>query len=435
MNGSTKNHTYALTAGRLWDGVSNVTRTGMAVVVKERLIDAVLPISEIPTGMETMNFPNCTLLPGLMDAHVHYSSVMGPAFLAAGVTTIRDVGNNLEWILSERDRHAADLTAGPSIICCGHLHEGPNVYWPHMGRAHHSSEEIIASIERHVEAGVDAIKLYAGLDPSLLKVAIQTAHAAGKFVVAHLHKTTAEEAIQYGLDEFEHLAGCDTAWRTASQEEDDFIINKILDRGVVIDPTLVVWDRLGRILDRPFHHDSRRAWVHPRHLYIWERYRNHCGAEEKRWQRQGAMVHLKRFLRRAHQRGVVIALGTDTPFPHLIPGMSVHDELAMYSDAGIPAVDALRSATSINARVLGIDTITGSITPGRRADLVAVQGNPLERIEDIENVICTIREGISFEPSCLLHDVRALFDQEPDDAVTKDLLDYVNNNITNRPTS
>ena len=147
------------------------------------------------------------------------------------------------------------------------------------------------------------------------------------------------------------------------------------------------------------------------------------------------MVHLKRFLRRAHQRGVIIALGTDTPFPHLIPGMSVHDELAMYSDAGIPAIDALRSATSINAKVLGIDSVTGSITPGRRADLVAVQGNPLERIEDIENITCTIREGTSFEPACLLQELRGSFNREPEDAVTQDLLDYVNNKLTNREDS
>lgn len=432
MKSSNRNHTYALIADRLWDGVSNRVRHGMAVVVKERLIDAVLPISDIPTGMKAVNFPNCTLLPGLMDAHVHYSSVMGPAFLAAGVTTIRDVGNDLEWILRERERHAVDLTAGPSIICCGHLHDGPKIYWPHMGRAHDNPEDIVASIQRHVEAGVDAIKLYAGLEPSLLKVAVQTAHEAGKFVVAHLLKTTAEDAIRYGLDEFEHLAGCDVAWRTASQVEDDFIINQILERRVVIDPTLVVWDRLGRILDRPFHHDERRVWVHPRHLYIWDRYRK---VGENRWHLQGAMVHLKRFLRRAHQRGVIIALGTDTPFPHLIPGMSVHDELAMYSDAGIPAIDALRSATSINAKVLGIDSVTGSITPGRRADLVAVQGNPLERIEDIENIKCTIREGTSFEPACLLQELRASFNREPEDAVTQDLLDYVNNKLTNREDS
>ena len=429
------NTTYALAPDRVWDGVSDETRDGMAVVVKDRLVDAVLPVAEVPAHMETAFLPGCTLLPGLMDAHVHYSSVMGPAFLAAGVTTIRDVGNDLPWILGERERHANDLSAGPAILCCGHLLDGPQIYWPHMGRAHAKPDEIAESVRRHAEAGVDQIKLYAGVEPPMLKAAVDAAHESGKFVVAHLHATTAEDAVRSGLDEFEHLAGCGVAWRAASEVEDDLMIDQLLERDVIIDPTLVVWDRLGRILDRPFHHDVRRAWVHPRHLDIWQRYLNRFGPVEHRWRYQGAMVHLKRFLRRAHQRGVTVALGTDTPFPHLVPGMSVHDELAMYTDAGIPAVDALRSATAMNARVLGIDDRTGTIRPGLRADLVAVRGNPLERIEDIENVHCTVREGRRFEPSGLMEVHRSTCDREPDGAVTRDLSDYVDGKHLNRPAS
>ena len=435
MTRDTGNGTYALIADRLWDGVSDGTESGVAVVVKERHIDSLRPVSEVPAGMKTVPLPGCTLLPGLMDAHVHYSSVMGPAFLAAGVTTIRDVGNNLEWILGERERHERDLSAGPAILCCGHLHDGPSVYWPQMGRAHAGPGEITASIRRHVEAGVDQIKLYAGVDPPLLKAAVDAAHELGKFVVAHLQATSAEDAVSCGLDEFEHLAGCGVAWRAASQVEDDLMIDQLLESDVIIDPTLVVWDRLGRILDRPFHHDSRRAWVHPRHLDLWQRYRSRFGPPEYRWRYQGAMVHLKRFLRRANQRGVTVALGTDTPFPHLVPGMSVHDELAMYVDAGIPAVDALRSATSVNAGVLGIGDRAGSIRPGLRADLAAVRGNPLERIEDIGNVVCTVREGRRFEPPGLLQALEATFGEEPDGAVTRDLLNYVDGTSVNRPAS
>ena len=435
MKTDTPNVTYALAPDRVWDGVSDGTRDGVAVVVKGRLVDAVLPVGEVPADMETAVLPDCTLLPGLIDAHVHYSSVMGAAFLAAGVTTIRDVGNDLAWILGERDRHAGDPAAGPAILCCGHLLDGPRVYWPQLGRAHASPGEIADSVRRHAEAGVDQIKLYAGVDPPLLKAAVDAAHESGKFVVAHLQATTAEDAARLGLDEFEHLAGCGVAWRGASEVEDDLMIDLLLERDVIIDPTLVVWDRLGRILDRPFHHDGRRAWVHPRHLDIWQRYLGRFGPPEYRWRYQGAMAHLKRFLRRAHQRGVTVALGTDTPFPHLVPGMSVHDELAIYTDAGIPAVDALRSATSINARVLGIDDRAGTIRPGLRADLVAVRGNPLERIEDIENVRCTVREGRRFKPAGLMEVHKAAFDREPDGAVTRDLLDYVDGKLVNRPAS
>ena len=137
------------------------------------------------------------------------------------------------------------------------------------------------------------------------------------------------------------------------------------------------------------------------------------------------MVHLKRFLRRAYERGVTIALGTDTPFPHLVPGMSVHDELCMYVDAGIPPMDALRAATSVNAKVLGIDGRTGMIKPGMLADLAAIRGNPLEQIGDISEVVCTVRAGRRFEPSELLRAVQDTFDQIPDGAITQDLLEYL----------
>lgn len=419
------NPIYALIPDRIWDGQTDTVQTGLTVVIRDQCIDAVLPVEELSSDMMHVPLPNCTLIPGLMDAHVHYSSVMGPAFLAAGVTTIRDVGNDLDWILAQRARHASDLSAGPSIICCGHLHDGPNVYWPHMGRAHTHPDDLRASIRRHVAAGVDAIKLYAGMDLELLKVGIDEAHQAGKFVIAHLGAPSAEDAVRAGLDEFEHLSGCGVAWRAATQEEDDAMIDLLLEHQVVINPTLVVWDRLGRILDRSFHHDARRVWVHPCHRDIWDRYRSRFGPPEDRWRLQAPMVHLKRFLRRAHERGVTIALGTDTPFPHLVPGMSVHDELAMYIDAGIPPVNALRSATSVNAKVLGMETRTGLIKAGLLADLIAIRGNPLDRIDDISNVVCTVRAGRLFEPSELLRAVQDTFDQTPDGAITQDLLDYI----------
>jgi imidazolonepropionase-like amidohydrolase len=419
---------YALLPDRIWDGLADAAQAGMAVVVRDACIDAVLPVSELPGDTPRVDLSGCTLIPGLMDAHVHYSDVMGPAFLAAGVTTIRDVGNDLEWILAERERHAADAAAGPAIVCCGHLHDGPNVFWPHMGRPHASADELRASVRHHIARGVDAVKLYAGVDLDLLTAGVQEAHAHRVFVLAHLGATTAQDAVRAGLDEFEHLAGCEVAWRAAAPEEDDAMIDLLLAHRVVINPTLVVWDRLGRILDRSFHHDSRRAWVHPCHRDIWDRYRSRFEPPEHRWRLQGPMVHLKRFLRRAHDRGVTVALGTDTPFPHLVPGMSVHDELAMYGDAGIPPVDALRSATSVNARVLGVEARCGAIRPGLTADLAAIRGNPLVRIEDVSNVVCTVHAGQRFEPGELLRRVQAAFDRTPDGAVTRDLLDYVDGN-------
>jgi imidazolonepropionase-like amidohydrolase len=139
------------------------------------------------------------------------------------------------------------------------------------------------------------------------------------------------------------------------------------------------------------------------------------------------MSHLKRCLARMHERGVTVALGTDTPFPHLFPGFSVHDELAMYVDVGIAPVDALRSATSVGARVLGLDNRVGKVAVGLQADLLVVSGDPLTNIDAIAHGVCTIRAGQRFQPSDLLELARQSYDHQPDDPITCDLLKRVGN--------
>ncbi len=416
----------ALVPDRLWDGTSESAVTGMAAVVKDGLIDSVIAAADLPTGLPRREFSGCTLIPGLIDSHVHYGAALGPAFLAAGVTTIRDVGNDLEWILAQRESHAADMAIGPGIVCCGHLHDGPRPIWPHMGLANPDVETLVASIRHHVARGVDQIKLYAGIDLELMRAAVAESHRLDRFVVAHLGNVKAEVAVTTGLDEFEHFDQCDVAWRAATQEEDDAMIDLLLQYNVVVNPTLVVWDRIGRMLDQVHFHDDRRIWVHPCHRDIWDRIRVRYPEPESRARFQLVIPHLKRFLRHAHARGVTVALGTDTPFVHLVPGFSMHDELAMYVDAGLRPLDALRSATSVNAGVLERESKIGRIVPGLQADFALVRGNPLERIDDISHIVATMRGGHLFDPVELLAAAQVEFEKEPLDAFSIDLQAYVN---------
>ena len=153
------------------------------------------------------------------------------------------------------------------------------------------------------------------------------------------------------------------------------------------------------------------------------------GPPEERLSYQDPVPHQKRFLLRAYERGVVVGLGSDTPFPHLVPGFSLHDELTMYVDAGIRPVDALRSATSINARVLGMESRAGRLAAGLTADMMAVRGNPLSCIDDVSQIIHVIRMGCLLDRQELLHAVQATFAEQPDDAITRDLLDYAHHRL------
>ena len=416
---------YALVPDGVWDGTSESRLHGSAVVVSGELIESVVPIGELPAEMTRVELPGCTAIPGLIDAHVHYSPPMGPAFLAAGVTTVRDVGNNLEWILDQRGLNARDMARGPTIVCCGHLHDGPEAYWKRMGRANADVPTLRASIREHASAGVDAIKLYPGLDADMVAAGVDEAHRQGLPATAHLTGGGAEAAVLAGLNGIEHQSGCDVAWRDATEAEDETLIELLLNHRVYLDPTLVIFDRAGRGLDLVFKHDRRRSWAHPAHTRYWDRGTRRLGPPATRQSKQRNVTYLKRFLRHAHEAGVTVALGTDTPFPRLTAGFSVHDEVSLYVDAGISPVGALRSATSVNARVLGVESSAGRIAKRLTADILVVKGNPLEDIHDISNVETVVRKGRRLDLSELRQAVQASFGQQPDDAITNDLLDRI----------
>ena len=414
---------YALVPDGIWDGTSDSLLTGTAVVVSGALIESVTPVEELQPDLRRVDLPGCTVVPGLMDAHAHYSAPMGPAFLAAGITTIRDVGNDLQWILDQRAANSDRPDRGPAIVCCGHLQDGPEPYWPRMGRANADADAVRRSVREHISAGVDQIKLYPGLDIEMLAAGVDEAHRLGKPATAHLGSCTVEEAVAAGLDGIEHLAGCHVAWREATEEEDDSLIDLLLQHQVAVDPTLLVWDR-GRV-DLAFRHDERRHWAHPAHRRYWDSVARRPGPAAERLRGQREMTYLKRFLLRAHGRGVAVALGTDVPFPRLPPGFSVHDELGMYVDAGLDPVDALRSATSVNATVLGIESRAGRVAAGLAADLVAVKGDPLQDIRDVGNVELVVRSGQILDRTELRRAADASFAETPNDAITNDLLDRI----------
>lgn len=417
--------TLAYLPERIWDGISAAASLGQALLVKGARILAVLPAGEVPADCVRMALPGCTIIPGLIDSHVHYPAHSGPAFLAAGITTVRDVGGNLSWILAQREANRPRGALGPRVLCCGFALDGPRGIWTQVARRHNDADSLRASIRENISHGVDAIKLYASITPDLMRAGVDEAHAHGKFVLAHLNETTAEEAIDAGLNEIEHFSRCDTAWRAATEDEDDALIDRFLARGVIMNPTINVWDRLGRAMESAFAFDTRRKWVHTELLKIWDRFPYRRCEPAKRLRFQMLVPHLKRFLFRCHQRGVTLMAGTDTPFINLLPGFGLHDELTQYVDAGIPNVDALRSATSVNAKVIGLGDRTGRLAPGLDADFVAVEGNPLKRLEDLARIRCVIREGVRHDPADLLLAAQAGHRHELDDPMTRDLRAYV----------
>lgn len=264
---------WALVPGRVWDGISATSVADLAVLVRGERITKIVHVSEIPASSTRVEMPGCTAIPGLIDAHVHLTAAMGPAFLAAGVTTVRDTGNGLHWVLARRALHATceGARAGPSIVCCGNAldFDTPSPpLWHYMVREHSSAEALERSVTEHCDAGVDQIKLYARLDAALLATGAQVAKAHGRFVLAHLGGSKAfghatfRDGVVAGIDEFEHLVGLETPWQLEAEDaEMTAEVEELLASGLIINPTLLVWKRFGGILDHALQHDSRKRWV------------------------------------------------------------------------------------------------------------------------------------------------------------------------------
>ena len=415
---------FALAPAALFDGERR--REAHAVIVEGERVVGVSPVGALPEAMEVRRLDGCTLLPGLIDCHTHLSDWMLPAFLAAGVTAIRDTGNDPVWILSRRERTRADPMAGPDILCCGPLLDGDSAFWPRIGRPHADAAAIRRSVDEMAERGVDAVKLYVHLTTEQIGAAATQADRRGLPLLAHLGPSVdLATAVSAGVREVQHLTGCVhhvEGWRTNVDEVADSAAS-LAAAGVVQCPTLVVWDRLCRLNDTAFRHDRRDRWVHPEIATLWERFPHRTGEVADRLDRQRSVNTMKRVLGALAGAGCTVVAGSDAPFPHLVPGFSLHDELSLLVDAGLEPAAALASATSVAADQLGLDD-AGRIAPGSVADMVAVGGDPLDDICVLSDVRLVLRRGRVVDFEALAATAAKAFSQAPEDPFSQLMIDF-----------
>ena len=417
-----KSSQFAIVPTRMWDGESDSIRSNAAVIITHGIVVGIMSECDLSQEIPKVRMPGCTLIPGFIDAHVHYTAVARLSFLLAGVTTVRDTGNGLSWILKEKEK-SKQTPYSPRIYCCGILHDGGK-YWNHIAKQFSDEKSLRTSIRNHVKRGVDQIKLYADLPPHLFRVAVDEAHRHGKSVLAHLGKTSPEAAIAAGLDEIEHFDGCVVAQTRAPAKDIRTFVDLLCKHKVKTVPTLVVWDRLGRSLDLALRFDSRLELVHPILRQIWSRWRSRKQSPEHRLRSQDLLPPVKRFTLSAHKAGILIGAGSDTPFINLIPGFSLHDEILHLMDSGLKPVDALKSATSVNAIIIGAKGKLGCIRAGAHADLLAIEGNPLKRLEELTNIRAIWRNGIRLDMDFMRQQLLQAKHKRCDDPIIKDISTY-----------
>jgi imidazolonepropionase-like amidohydrolase len=381
-----------ITHARLWTGTGAAVVEDATVVVRDGRIVAAGPASATspPAGVPVMDAGGRTLLPGLMDNHYHFwSPAQGPPLLAAGITTIRDPGAPISTSLNYREAIALGLEAGPHIYTAGPLIDGVGGYHPWVDVELADSTAAPALVDALEAQGVDLLKVYFMLEPPVLRAVIREAHRVGLPVTGHIGvRTGLRTAMEGGIDGLNHVRiwrdlPPDHAQPDGSNESLDgevHAVERMQADWTGIDPdgdaarSLIQLMAKTRIGFDPTLNIQR----------ITPEMRQQLGLDAYRRAQQSFRL-MGRFVHNAFEAGVPLLAGTDDG--------SLDDEMQIYQDNGIPDDAILRAATVNGAEWLHHAGDFGTIQPGRRADLLIVDGDPLQDVKALRAVWVVVQDG------------------------------------------
>ena len=384
--------TLVIRHARLVDATATRPRPGTTIIVQHGIIRWVGGDADarLPAGATMLDADGRVVIPGLIDLHQHAASVSPTPgrWLAHGVTSARDPGADLDRARATRALIEDGRLAGPRLFLGLLLDLAP-------GQTRASVRRLIAS---EAARGLDLVKLYMRTPAAHAQVAIQEAHARGLPVTWHL-SVPLSQALSLGIDEIEHLyvfrelmppwAGAPPPTTSAAffelydrwaqhldpaSDTSQHLFRQLAERGTVWTPTLTLGHRLasgGLALSR-----------------------NWTPAE--RATAQAGFAAACRMVGEAAHRGVAIGAGTDTEQPS-----DLHEELAWLVHCGLSTTSAIRSATLTAARALGQESSLGTVEPGKYADLVVLDADPVRDIRAVTRIWRIIKDGQIYDPAGL----------------------------------
>jgi imidazolonepropionase-like amidohydrolase len=339
--------------------------------------------------------------------HTHYTQAeWGPIYLASGVTTVRDVGNQLEFLLGARQAIASGRGVGPRLLAAGIIDgDAPNA----MGLARAGTPQRgVEWVRRYHAAGLEQVKIYSSVSAEVLEAITAEAHASGMTVTGHVPRgLDGYQGVEAGMDQVNHVrfilqmmrAPGDTTPLALDSPEARRAIAFLAERRIVVDPTIALFELNAHPIDQPvsaFEPGVDKVAPELRQALT------HTGAEPARADAaQRQYRTLLAIVGALHRAGVPIVAGTDLA----VPGYSLHRELELYVEAGFTPMAAIQSATLQAARAMGLERESGTVRPGLRADVLVVDGDPLARISDMRKVRLVIANGRPFEPAPLWRSV------------------------------
>ncbi len=404
----------------LFDSESGKIRKNMTVVVSGNRIQSVEPDETvaIPPNSEKIDASGKMLMPGLWDMHVHIQEVDGLLDLAAGVTTVRDMANDTDTLMALKKKFEEGTLVGPRVILAGII-DGTGPFAGPTKVLVSNEQEARAAVDRYAKLGYEQIKVYSSVKPELVPFIIEDAHKNHLRVSGHVPAfMTAEEVIKLGFDEIQHvnflflnfLADTVKDTRTPlrftavaenaanldldSQKVKGFV-ELMKQRKTVIDPTVNAFETL---------FTSRPGVVLPDYAVVADRLPPQVRrglltgglpvAEGMDQRYRDSFQAMLRMVKKLYDEGVPIVAGTDS-----LAGFGLHRELELYVKAGIPAAKVLQLATWGAATIMKKESQLGSVSPGKLADLILIDGDPVSNISDIRKVRTVIKNGVMFRSS------------------------------------
>jgi imidazolonepropionase-like amidohydrolase len=408
----------AITHVDLFDAASATIVHDQTVITRGNRISSVGPaaFAIVPSGAQLIDGRGKTLLPGLWDMHAHVADNDGLLNLAAGVTTVRDLANDIDT-LARRHRIENLEEVGTRIVLAGVI-EGPGPYHGPTKVLVSTDEEGRAAVDNYKRLGYVQIKIYSSVPPAVVPAIIQEAHRLGMRVSGHIPaEMYADQCVELGYDEIQHanflmlnfmrdvtdtntrsrftaVAQRGAALDLQSPAMQSFV-RLLLAHHIDLDPTLDVFEDMymqgpGAIPPafQPVA-DRLPPQVRRRLLSSGLAATPEIQATYRRsFQNMLAMIGMM------YRAGIPIEDGTDE-----MPGFSLHRELELDVEAGLPSNRVLQDATLNAARIMSMDDELGSIAPGKLADLDLIAGDPIENIATVRNVVLTVKDGNLYNPA------------------------------------
>jgi len=412
--------TLAIVGATLIDGTGAAPVPDSAVVIEKGRIVAAGPRGgiKIPKQANVIDAKGKTILPGLWDMHAHFEQVeWGPIYLAAGVTTVRDCGNEFEFITAVRDAIQQGRGLGPRLLLAGVV-DGTGPYTLGINRID-TPEQAKFWTDKYHAAGFQQMKIYSSTRLEELKIVADEAHRLGMTVTGHVPEgLNAFQTIEAGQDQINHIgyiadimhapypesmSRMDRRKAMANMDLDSPEAKKALDflkeHHTVVDPTLALSEFFTATTAKPpISFEPGVAKIAPE---LAEQLTDAAPPSErseildKLLQKEIAIVGA------LHRAGIPIVAGTD----QTVPGYSLHREMELYVQSGFTPMEAIQSASVVSARAMGLEKESGTVETGKRGDLILIDGDPLADIRNARNVEYVVTDGVMYHTAELWQSV------------------------------